>query len=115
MVDWQPRSPSRDWTVLRDRIAPAEAGEAREVRVGRVELGLMLDRQRGQVRVGGEIAGRAQRLEQAKEDLDVPIAGMHDARAGPREPRAHVGAGPGHGQWIFEHLSAGREADEPEE
>src|ERR1051326_7037894 len=49
--------------ALCDRIRPAQAGEAGEIRVGRLQLALMLDRQRRQVRVRRQVAGSAERVE----------------------------------------------------
>ena len=48
----------------KERVHPPQAGKARHVRVGRMDLGLMLDRQSGQVCVRGQIAAGSGRLDE---------------------------------------------------
>ena len=59
----------------------------------------MFERQRGQVSVGGEIAGGAEGFEQAEQNLRVP--------------GARVPARLGHRQRIGEDVPLGGESDEP--
>jgi hypothetical protein len=63
-------------------------GKRLEVRIRGVKLRLMLDGQRRQMRVGGEIAGRPEGLEQPEEDLGVPVSRIDNAHVWLREPGA---------------------------
>ena len=65
-----PRRPSAEIERgLRQRIDPAQAREAREVDVVRVKLGLVFDRDRGQMGVGAQGARNSGVAHQILEDL----------------------------------------------
>src|SRR6185295_7515111 len=98
----------------RERVDVAQAGEALEVRVRRMQLRLVLDGQRGQVGIRHEIAGSSQSLEQAEEDLAVAISGMEEVDVRLSEPGADVRASLRSGERPGEDLGMGRDSDEPE-
>jgi hypothetical protein len=75
------------------RVAPAKPWEPGEVRVGAVQRAPVLDREGGQVRVGGEVAGGAEAAEEAEEVLGVPVARMHDHNVRLGEPGVDVADG----------------------
>ena len=77
-----------------ERIHPSQAGKARHVRVGRMGLRLMLDRQRGQVRVRRRIAAGSSPLDELEQDVRMTRAGMDDDRIGSGEPDSYTSAGP---------------------
>jgi len=54
-----------------------------------VQLALALDAERCQVSVGREVARRSELLEEAEEDLRVPVAGMESGDVRARQPRAY--------------------------
>jgi hypothetical protein len=54
------------------RVAPPQAGEAREVGVGRVEDGLVLDGEGGQVGVRRQVAGGAELAEEVEKETGEP-------------------------------------------
>ena len=71
------------------RVAPLQAGKAREVGVGRVQGGAVLD---GQGRNDGVHDQRTSHLvagQEAPEDRPVALAGLEDARHAPLQPRGN--------------------------
>jgi hypothetical protein len=67
-----------------------QAWEAGEVGVVAVQLGLMLDRERSQVHVGGQTGGHARRFEQSGDDVEVTRSGLENAHVLSLEPTAHA-------------------------
>jgi hypothetical protein len=62
--------------LLRERIAPAESREFREVTVCRMELEPVLNGKSGQMGIGGEISSGSGDPEQLEEHLAMIFAGM---------------------------------------
>src|SRR5450432_438146 len=63
-------------------IAPAQACESSEVVVVRVHLRLVLDREGGNMSIGGEIRTGAGIHEKAKGDLEMTRSGKQESNAG---------------------------------
>lgn len=61
------------WRRRAQRVLPAQAGEAREIAVGRAEYESMLDRERGQVRVGHQIGATGRTRQQRSEQGAVTL------------------------------------------
>ena len=72
-----------------ERAGPAQAHEPGEVPVGGAQLRAVLDGERRQVGVGGQVAGRPERLEQLTEHGCMPARRVHHGRAGLRQPAVH--------------------------
>ena len=96
------------------RVLPAQARESSEVGIGRVQFGLGLDAQRGQVRVGREVARGTHPLEQPEKHIGVPVAGVQDGDARSSQPLPHVAARDRHLKRMDEDLAMSGQADEPE-
>ena len=79
-----------------------------------MNLRLMLDGERGQVRVGRQIRSGAERVKQAEENPGVTVPRMQDADVRPAKPRSNVPTRLSSRPGIGEDLSAGRDSDEPE-
>src|SRR5579862_630999 len=73
-----------------DRIEPPQAGEPEEIRVGGVEDGIVLDGERGDLRVRHEIARRAERLQQPKDLFNLAEEGFQNPRDGLSQPGANM-------------------------
>ena len=58
-------------------IAPANAGEAREVRIRGDEFATVLDGQRSEVRVGDKVRDSLPLTQQLLEDGPVPVGRLH--------------------------------------
>ena len=80
-----------------------------------MQLGLVLNRKCRQVSVSREIGGRANRLQQAKKNIGVPIAGMQQRHDRLREPRTGVSARLDDRERTRDDLAVGREPDEAEQ
>lgn len=95
-------------------VPPPEPGEPREVRIVRVEFALVLDRQRREVCVGGEVAADAKGAQQTLQHVEVagPRLEHHDART--FEPLAHVSNSCSRIQWRDQHRRVGHEPNESE-
>jgi hypothetical protein len=60
-----------------------------------VQLGLVFDRERSKMGIGGEVAGRPEFLEKSEQDVRMPRTGIKKCDARLREPGACVrGGGP---------------------
>src|SRR6266540_5201653 len=96
-------------------IHPAQPRETGEVGVSRLQLSLVLDREGREVRVRGEIPGRAQRFQQTERQPGVAIAGMDDRDLRPRQPGARVIAGYADGKGVRENGWVGHKTNEAED
>jgi hypothetical protein len=65
-----------------ERVAPAQAGELREVAIEADSLAPVLEREGGVMRVGDQRAARLGAAAEVHEDRPVAIAGTHDSRVG---------------------------------
>src|SRR5207249_4948303 len=79
------------------RIPPSEPRKAGEVRITRVQLGLVLDCERRQMRVGREVPRGPNGLEKSKNDHRMTVPGMENGHLRLREPRTDVIACRPHG------------------
>jgi len=59
-----------------ERILPAQAGEAGEIVISGSQFGVVFHGERGEVGIGGEIAGRSCCVQESTQDADVLWAGM---------------------------------------
>jgi hypothetical protein len=98
-----------------DWIGPLQAGKPHKVRVGGMELSLMLDRQRRQVCVGGQITRGPDTLQKPEENFRMTIARMRDADVWLPQPGACMRASDRRCQGMRHDLSIRREPDEPED
>ena len=73
-----------------ERIPPAEAGESRKVGVARVELALMLDRDRREMSVRRQVRRDTGGVEHSLEEFEVPRTGLEHLHERPIEPRANM-------------------------
>lgn len=69
-------------------VDPADLPESRKVRVGRVDIEAVLDRDRGHMGVGDELSGRVVFRQQRAEDIGVPFGGTGNPHDGNVQPAA---------------------------
>ena len=67
-------------------VCPLQSREAREVGVGRAELGAVFDGEGGEVRVGDEWSGGGHHLDQLAKNCPVAFAGVQNPHVGKGEP-----------------------------
>ena len=95
-----------------ERVYPPQARKSRHVGVGRVKLGLVLDRQGGKVRVRRQIAGGARRRKKIEEDIRMTISGVNENRLRLGEPRPDASASAAYVERIVEYLRVRGDANE---
>jgi peroxiredoxin len=78
--------PAGPRTTSAQGIPPAQPREAREVGVVRDELALVLDRERRQVRVGGERPGHTDRRQQLPQDAEMSGARLEELNVLAHDP-----------------------------
>ena len=98
-----------------ERISPSEAGEAGEVRIRRVESAIVLHRQRCQLGIGREIAGRSDGAQKAGEEAGVPMCGLHDADVRLRKPLLNTLERVFNRPGVHEHNAVGGQPNETEQ
>ena len=86
-----------------------------EVTVRRTEGAAVLDRERGQVRVGGQVAGRAGLGENGPQNVPVLVARPQCNHLRSREPSVHHGERLFQGERSSEDAGAGGYSEEPEQ
>ena len=86
--------------------------EAREIGIGRADLASMLDRQRREVRVRGDVARRPQRLHEPAQNREVALGRVEDESTRLGDPALDHGEGLGWGERAREELGAGRQPHE---
>jgi hypothetical protein len=72
------------------RVSPAEAGKSAEISVVRVQLALVLDGERGEVRVRSEVARDAELAEKMAKQLEMAGPRIEYLDVAPIQPRTHV-------------------------
>jgi len=98
----------------RQRVSPAQSLEASEIRVSRAELGSVFDCERGEMRVGGEIACGTGLHEQIAKDAPVTFARFEWRDRSLREPCVDGTQGVISRQRMLEHPGARCHANESE-
>src|SRR6187551_169307 len=101
----------RVWGSASQRIDPADALETRKVVVAGTELGAVFDRQRGEVRVVGQVAGGAEWHEQVAHVAGVPLARVNNGCHGRVEPAVDVFEGSVGRKGIAEGGGVGRDTE----
>lgn len=86
-------SPSMLLSGFRDRIAPAEAGETREIPVAGAEFSLILDGEGGEIGVGGQVSGGPQLAERLEKNVTKAIAWFQNYNARLSKPRLDMTGG----------------------
>ena len=76
-----------------ERILPAKAGEASEIVVSGSQFGVVFHGERGEVGIGGEIAGSSCCIQESTQDAGVLGAGMGNGHGRVIEPGLHEGKG----------------------
>ncbi len=69
---------------LANRVCPAQAGKAPEISVGRADFATVLDRQRCEVCVHGEVTGRPGGLQQPAKKIQMAFGWLQKDSAGLR-------------------------------
>lgn len=95
-------------------VAVSQTWKALEVAVVRVALRLILDGERGQMRVGREAPRHARRREQVRQDIEVPRPGLEHPQVRTIEPAPYDAQGVQRTDRIGEHGGMGDETDEAE-
>src|SRR5688572_6085460 len=99
----------------RQRVSPAQSLEASEIRVSRAELCSVFDCERGEMRVGGEIACGTRLHEQIAKDAPVALPRFECRDRSLREPCVDGTQGVINGQRMLEHPGARCHANESEQ
>lgn len=94
------------------RVVPSESGKAREVPVGRTEQEAVLNGECGEVRVLDQIPPYRAVGQQARKDLDMPIARLRDRCTLAIHPRTDLLPGVGDGFRLLEDARVGDYAQE---
>jgi hypothetical protein len=76
--------------LLSERIDPSEIGEAAEVGVVRVKLGVMLDGERRELDIRGEVSSGADAFQHPEGDLQLPLARPEESNVRLSQPVPHV-------------------------
>lgn len=85
-----PADRHRSRAGLGERVNPAEAAEPAEVAVVRAHVGVVLDRERGQLHSCGEVAGRPHAAEQPERDVEMARARGEKTDIRPVQPVRQV-------------------------
>jgi hypothetical protein len=91
-----PGNRSRTSSWFDEGILPARAGKPGEVRIGRTDLQVTLDRERGKMRIRGQIASHSRRPQKGEENPGMPLAGVEHRDLWSAQPRLDNFAGRGH-------------------
>ena len=103
---------SGDVALAGERVVPADAGEALEIRVIAVEDGLFLPDECGDLGVGGEIAGSAGFFQQGEHLRDMVGGRFDDTHLRVRQPGLDARGRFRDGQRMMENPGMGAEPDE---